>query len=282
MRQVYVGVYHKDRKYGSRLMEYLNHQKEYPMTAWYTSDYEKFILREKEDHFGCVVLPKEAVYDGSLPVCSMDSMGNDGRTHHQSAMEIAREIYGILQADRNEKPLILGVYSPSGRIEGTYLALTAAKEKHFIYMGMTPYNSFPVSGEATDKLLFYIRERRADCIEFFLNHQEYFHECKGYPSAGCYLDYREPSIEDYRWFFDLLRMENISIIVDMGAACPPYLQFFCLFDKVYIPLFPGEHQSEVYYHFREQMEKYQVWQSGVMEELFIGKSHSIKEVVKRL
>lgn len=282
MRQVYVGVYHKDKNYGCRLMEYLNHQKDYPMTAWFTSDYEKFMLREKEDYFGCVVLPEEISYDGDLPVCSMEIMGKDGRKHHQSALEIAREIYGVLQVNPDEQPKVLGVYSPLGRQETTQISITAAREKHLIYIGMTPYNGFSVSGEATDELLFYIKERRINCVEYFQSHQEYFQECHGYPPAGCYLDYREPSMEDYQWFFDSLRKEQFSVIVDMGAACPPYLHFFCLFDKVYIPLFPGEHQSEVYHHFRKQLEKYHVWKPGIIEELLIGKNHSIKEVVKRL
>ena len=33
MRDISIGIYHKDYQYGKRLMEYLNHQKDFPMTA---------------------------------------------------------------------------------------------------------------------------------------------------------------------------------------------------------------------------------------------------------
>ena len=33
MKDISIGIYHKDHQYGKRLMEYLNHQKDFPMTA---------------------------------------------------------------------------------------------------------------------------------------------------------------------------------------------------------------------------------------------------------
>ena len=38
MRDISIGIYHKDYQYGKRLMEYLNHQKDFPMTASFISD----------------------------------------------------------------------------------------------------------------------------------------------------------------------------------------------------------------------------------------------------
>ena len=38
MKDISIGIYHKDHQYGKRLMEYLNHQKDFPMTASFTSD----------------------------------------------------------------------------------------------------------------------------------------------------------------------------------------------------------------------------------------------------
>ena len=31
MKDISIGIYHKDHQYGKRLMEYLNHQKDFPM-----------------------------------------------------------------------------------------------------------------------------------------------------------------------------------------------------------------------------------------------------------
>ena len=35
MKEICIGVCCRDTRYGKRLMEYLNHQKEFPMTAWF-------------------------------------------------------------------------------------------------------------------------------------------------------------------------------------------------------------------------------------------------------
>ena len=57
MKDISIGIYHKDHQYGKRLMEYLNHQKDFPMTASFTSDEEIFRFAELEQMnlwVGCV------------------------------------------------------------------------------------------------------------------------------------------------------------------------------------------------------------------------------------
>ncbi len=49
MRDISIGIYHKDYQYGKRLMEYLNHQKDFPMTASFTSDEEMFFKQNKKE-----------------------------------------------------------------------------------------------------------------------------------------------------------------------------------------------------------------------------------------
>lgn len=56
MKDISIGIYHKDHQYGKRLMEYLNHQKDFPMTASFTSDEEMFFKQEQEGDFECLVL----------------------------------------------------------------------------------------------------------------------------------------------------------------------------------------------------------------------------------
>ena len=51
MKDISIGIYHKDHQYGKRLMEYLNHQKDFPMTASFTSDEEMFFKQEQEGDF---------------------------------------------------------------------------------------------------------------------------------------------------------------------------------------------------------------------------------------
>ena len=51
MRDISIGIYHKDYQYGKRLMEYLNHQKDFPMTASFISDEDAFFRQEEEGDF---------------------------------------------------------------------------------------------------------------------------------------------------------------------------------------------------------------------------------------
>ena len=69
MKDISIGIYHKDHQYGKRLMEYLNHQKDFPMTASFTSDEEMFFKQEQEGDFECLVLAEEPDYHGDFPVC---------------------------------------------------------------------------------------------------------------------------------------------------------------------------------------------------------------------
>ena len=49
MKEISIGIYHKDHQYGKRLMEYLNHQKDFPMTASFTSVEEMIFKQKKEE-----------------------------------------------------------------------------------------------------------------------------------------------------------------------------------------------------------------------------------------
>lgn len=276
MKKIYAGIYHKDRRYGKRLMEYLNHQKEYPMTVWFTSDEDKFFQREKEGCFQCLILAEETVYGGSVPTCRIE------RGHAQSGLEIAKNIYGCLQAAGEEHQKIFGVYSPFGRSIVTDISLELARQRDAVYVGMRAYHRFLADSESADELLFHIKERKEDSVEFFLSHQESLEGAGGYPGANCYLDYLEPSLEDYHYFFKRLKNQNISLVLDMETACIPGLSFFELPDQVYIPLAETEVCSEQYMHFTEQMKRYGVWKKHNVEEIFLGKNDSAKEVVKRL
>ena len=75
MKDISIGIYHKDHQYGKRLMEYLNHQKDFPMTASFTSDEEMFFKQEQEGDFECLVLAEETDYHGDFPVCRTGQAG---------------------------------------------------------------------------------------------------------------------------------------------------------------------------------------------------------------
>ncbi|MCI5622819.1 MULTISPECIES: hypothetical protein [Anaerostipes] len=276
MREIHTGIYHRDRKYGKRLMEYLNHQKKYPMTVWYTSDEKKFFEKEKEGCFQCLVLEEETSYGGDLPVFRLESGGC------QSGMEIARNIYGCLHIGTAEECRIIGIFSPFGQAFTTEISMEIARQWKLFYFGMQAYHSFSAGEEPMDELLFCIRERKEEALDFFLTKYQNINGIHGYAGASCYLDYHEPSIEDYHVFFNQIKRSGISIIADMETACIPDLSFFQLFDKIYIPLKKEESLSDRYRNFKEQLGRYGTWNSSIFEEIILMKGESSMEVVRRL
>ena len=214
MKDISIGIYHKDHQYGKRLMEYLNHQKDFPMTASFTSDEEMFFKQEQEGDFECLVLAEETDYHGDFPVCRIGANESMGGMYCQSAKEIAAGIYHCLNVSPQiENERIFGVYSPISRLEISAFARNMAASNGWIYFGMQPYGHFE-EDETDDLLLFYIKEHKEDIIEYFMKHQKKFDGCVGFAGASCYLDYRELSMQDYEWFFEKLREAGIYIIFE--------------------------------------------------------------------
>lgn len=269
MKDISIGIYHKDHQYGKRLMEYLNHQKDFPMTASFTSDEEMFFKQEQEGDFECLVLAEETDYHGDFPVCRIGANESMGGMYCQSAKEIAAGIYHCLNVSPQiENERILGVYSPIPRLEISAFARNMAASNGWIYFGMQPYGHFE-EDETDDLLLFYIKEHKEDIIEYFMKHQKKFDGCVGFAGASCYLDYRELSMQDYEWFFEKLREAGIYIIFDIGIASPPDLKFFGLFDRIFLPLMRQDLGCMEYKKFQKQMRKHGVWKLTNWEEVML-------------
>ena len=197
MKDISIGIYHKDHQYGKRLMEYLNHQKDFPMTASFTSDEEMFFKQEQEGDFECLVLAEETDYHGDFPVCRIGANESMGGMYCQSAKEIAAGIYHCLNVSPQiENERIYGVYSPIPRLEISEFARNMAASNGWIYFGMQPYGHFE-EDETDDLLLFYIKEHKEDIVLYFMEHQKKFDGCVGFAGALCYLDYREQRQDRY-------------------------------------------------------------------------------------
>nr|WP_300305153.1 hypothetical protein [uncultured Anaerostipes sp.] len=276
MKEICIGVCCRDTRYGKRLMEYLNHQKEFPMTACFFAEETALWKKEQEGMFQCLVLSEEMPDCGRSPICRLKE-GEYG-----SAADIAEKIYECLRVRKKEEWLVYGIYSPFGGQASTAFALELARKKSLIYMGMQPYLPFASGEEATDELLFRIRQRQEDCMDYFVRHQERLGEIKGYPGAGCFLDYRELTTDDCRWFLEQLREEGISVVIDIGTACVPSLDFFRILDKIYLPVTEQELKTELYAGFLKQMRRYSLWGCSGMEEVIICGRESIREVVAQL
>lgn len=269
MRDIAIGIYHEDYQYGKRLMEYLNHQKDFPMTASFTSDEETFFRQEQDGDFECLVLAEETDYHGKSPVCRIGVNDSMGGMYCQSGKEIAAGIYHCLNVNpKLDEERIFGVYSPIPRTEVSTFARDMAMTNEWIYFGMQPYGHFEDNG-AGNLLLFYIKEHKEDIVEYFLENQQDLDRCMGFAGAECYLDYKELEMEDYRWFFEKLRQKGVRVIFDIGVASPPKLEFFGLFDRVFLPLMKEDLNSFEYQNFKKQMKKYGIWKQTSWEEAIL-------------
>lgn len=271
MKDIYIGIFHKDYQYGKRLMEYLNHQKEFPMTAWFTSDEKSFF--DKENNFQCLILEDGVEYRGKAPVCRVGC----NKEYCQSGKEIAQEIYHCLNVKRGTRQMIFGTYSPVPRYEVSQFARRLAGEHGWVYFGMQAYPHCSEDEDSGELLLFYVKEHNDRAVDYFLSRQESMKHCKGYPGVGCYLDFRQLSGEDYRWFFEELKKEQISVLFDIGAACPPDLHFFELFDKIYLPLMRGDQRTSEYRLFKDQMQHHGIWYQTEWEEVIFTANRMGKE-----
>ena len=129
------------------------------MTAWFFADEEALWKKEEEGVFQSLVLSEGIEDHGREPVCRLGE-------ECASAAVIASEIYEGLKVRKKEECLVYGVYSPFGGQASTKFALELAGRRSMIYLGMQPYLSFPSNEENTDELLFRIRQRRDDCMEY--------------------------------------------------------------------------------------------------------------------
>lgn len=96
MKEICVGVCCEDTRYGRKLMEYLNHQKEFPMTAWFFADEEALWKKEEEGVFQSLVLSEGIEDHGREPVCRLGE-------ECASAAVIASEIYEGLKVRKKRR-----------------------------------------------------------------------------------------------------------------------------------------------------------------------------------
>lgn len=247
MSDIKVGIFHKDQRYGKRLMDYLNHQKEYPMTAWYTKDLKK--LKKREQEFSCLILAEEDDYGCQVPVCELVE------NIYQPASFLARQIYDHLHVTTRDREQMVAIFSPEGSYIGTQVALEFAKRNHLYYMGMQPFSFLETDPEPVEQLLLGIKEGTVDG-EYFIRNADSFHGIMGYGQAKCSLDYRVPAPKEYERFFENLREDGVSLVVDLGVNMWPDYSFFLNFDQVYVVIGAAQEKENDYQEFLRQASRY--------------------------
>lgn len=176
---------------------------------------------------------------------------------YQSRKQILEEMRAYVergkQKSQGKRPLVYGVYSPLGRSGKTSFSLAFARRNSFFYMGMEEYG---IKGKERDKmgeLLYHIHNRKEHLIEVMKELSEEWQGIQCIPSPMFFSDVHLLQEEDFQWFTQEIRNveEMPSVIIDFGIGSLDHIEVLRFFDRVYVPVLPGDKEAEKIRQFQE-------------------------------
>lgn len=269
MSHILVGICDGDAVYGKRLMEYINRQKDYPLTAaaFTTTDALKEFIKD-QDVKG-VILEEGSCISEDIPIFYLKKDQTTLACRYGNAKEIVKEAYSIFSPGRQGPAAVTGVYSPTENRKRTDFALQTAKENKALYFGMESYGRVLDEG-AMENLLFAVKVRKDGIADLVGGSAVSMEGVRGFASARCFLDYREVSVEDYRWLFQRLTDVGISAVLDIGTACIYDFELFSLCDHLYLPVWQEDMEDPRLLGFKEVSEQHPVLSMLHWKEVFLS------------
>lgn len=281
MSHIFVGIYDEDAAYGKRLMEYINRQQDYPLTAAAFASFEaltEFI--QKQDVKG-VILEEGTHAIKDIPVYYLSRDPGAKACRYGNAKEIVKEAYAVFRPKSPESAGITGVYSPSDNLKRTEFALHTAGELDALYLGMEAYGT-AADDEGMEDLLFAVKTRKEGIIDFTNTLAVCIDGVKRVRSARCFLDYREMSGEDYRWFFQQLELQGMSAVLDLSTACIYDFELFTLCDRLYLPIWEEDMEDPRLLAFKEISEQHPLLSSLRWKEVYLSEQQNEINRIKGL
>ena len=271
MSHMLVGICDEDAVYGKRLMEYINRQKDYPLTAaaFTTTDALKEFIKD-QDVKG-VILEEGICISENILVYYLKKDQTTQACRYGNAKEIVKEAYSIFSPGRESSAGVMGVYSPTENRKRTDFALQTAKENRAMYFGMESYGRTLEEG-AMENLLFAVKVRKDGIADLAAESAVIVEGVKGFASARCFLDYREVSVEDYQWLFQRLTDAGISAVLDIGTACIYDFELFSLCDQLFLPVWEEDMEDPRLLGFKEVSEQHPVLSTLHWKEVFLSEN----------
>lgn len=271
MSHILIGICDKDAVYGKRLMEYINRQKDYPLTAaaFTTTDALKEFIKDQD--IKGVILEEGTGISEDIPVYYLRKDQTTQACRYGNAKEIVKEAYGIFSPGRQGPAGVTGVYSPTENRKRTGFALQTAKENKALYFGMESYGRASDEG-AMENLLFAVKVRKDGIADLAGQSAVSMEGIRGFTSARCFLDYREVSVEDYRWLFQRLADAGMSAVLDIGTACIYDFELFSLCDHLYLPVWEEDMEDPRLLGFKEVSEQHPVLSTLHWKEVFLSEN----------
>ena len=273
MSHIFIGIYDEDAVYGKRLMEYINRQTEYPLTAAAFSSLEAFTeFTENQDVKG-VILEEGTQINSKVPVYYLKKEISQEACRYGSAKEIVKEAYAAFRPKGISSGGITGIYSPSDNLKRTGFALETAEKLNALLLGMDSYG-YAVPNRSMEDLLFAVKARREDLIDYAASLTDGTDGIKRIGSARCFLDYKDMSGEDYRWFFRQLGEAGISAVLDMSTACIYDFELFSLCDRLYLPIWEEDMEDPRLLGFKELSKQHPALSTLHWKEVYLSETQN--------
>lgn len=273
MSHIFIGIYDEDAVYGKRLMEYINRQKEYPLTAAAFASLEALTEFIASQDVKGVILEEGTQINSKVPVYYLKKEPLKGACRYGSAKEIVKEAYAVFSPKGLESGGVTGVYSPSDNLRRTGFALETAVKRSALYLGMEAYG-YGVQNRSMEDLLFAVKARRENIIDYAQSLISGTDGVKRIGSARCFMDYKDMSGEDYRWFFQRLEEAGISSVLDMSTACIYDFELFSLCDRLYLPIWEEDMEDPRLLGFKELSKQHPVLSKLHWKEVYLSETQN--------
>lgn len=266
-----IGIYDKDLAYCTRLMEYINMNKEYLLHSICFSDAEALLESVDKNRLDLVLYGQSDSLMGIIRerckimrLADVDEEQYVGERYlykYQRADVLIRDIVDCLDIELDktiESVVFYGVYSPVGRCGKTSFSLgICCNYTRSLYVGM---NSFIGSTIVTDAVFeqserfFYQllthNESIITTIEDILSNRG--GEYGIVYGMRNFADYKQLTAADFTWLRRLLLKHNIltRVVFDVGIAILSDLNILNEFDQVFVPCISDEYAKRRMHHFQ--------------------------------
>ncbi len=302
MRNKGLAIYDENIWMAEKFADYLRRQKDSPFIVKIYTDLQCYL---SDEHKNDLLLVGMGVMGMEIETseCERIILWEEGEVpkeyasypmiyRYQSAKIMYRELMKIYM-DREDVVLknisgkeqngeLVGIYSPGGSIKTTALSILMAKEiegeKQVLWFSMDEFKlQEEIEGvrikEGVSELLYYLKQKTSNLGMKIVAFTEKIGkiDCLGY--AACVYELREITIEEWKELFEILKIESgyETIVVDIGPL-PQDIEFFELFDKLYIPVVSkGSVELQHFYELLDQLNVEGIKEK--MEEIVIGQEY---------
>lgn len=277
MKSYQVAICDEEVDYSFSLMNYINGEEDYPCLAMAFTDYPalKDYCKQEENKIDLILLGSHIQQEveevlgseNEIPIVWLHEKQEvdqgAGVYKYQSAETLLQVILEQVKPKQREEENkgdkkqtfmeVYGIYSPIGRCGKTNLAkaLCSYQKGKSLYIGMEEYGDTMDEGGIGQEFLYDIKVHSDNLCTFLSNLLEDQMGMTTIASPKCYLDLRQLTEQDIRWFLDQVRSRRTyqRVVFDIGTGSLFDFTILSLFDRIFIPTLEQEVAKQKQQHF---------------------------------